>query len=257
MKCPHCGNITLSSTTVFCGQCGALISSGKTGMSTGPLTEPIAWETDLRRTVPLQALFGTLIEVIMHPDRFFKKIAADECSAVPAWIFGLAAGSIGLLAAWFWSTLFMQYGKNTSPLFSCFFSEVPLPWILIGAPAFLTFQLILAAFYVKLVMSIGRLKKVSLFQLFRIFCYAESPMVLQIIPFVGTFAGSLLWLYDVLTALRHLYTTSRSRIIFSLLLPFFIVSGFILIVIIAGILGGLIAGAGFLHGGRPFIDWLK
>jgi hypothetical protein len=257
MRCPRCGNISPLSTTAFCSQCGALISSGEIETSSALPTDHIAWETDQRRTAPLLTLFSTILEVIVHPDRFYKKAAAERYSAVPAWIFGLAAGSIGLLAAWFWSTLFMNYGKNAPFIFSCLVGEVPLPWILIATPFFLTFQFVLAASYVKIVMSMGRLKNATFAQIFRILCYAESPMVVQIIPLIGTFAGSLLWLYDILTGLHHLYAASRLRIFFLLLLPFFILIGLILIVIIAGVLGGILAGTGFLHGGRPFFDWLK
>ncbi|MBN1575810.1 MAG: YIP1 family protein [Chitinispirillaceae bacterium] len=255
MKCPHCGKIIPYSAGFFCNQCGALLSSGTFVAPAAPPPDLPAWETEKRLTTTLQTLFQTIFEVIFSPDRFFKKAVAKKFSALPAWIFGLAAGSIGLLAALFWSTIFRKYGRSFTSTYFLLTDEIPLPYMLIAAPFFFSLQLFFTAAYIHIMLRFSRLKKASFSQTFRILCYAESPLVLQIIPLIGTLAGSLLSLYALLTGLHHLYTAGRVKLLFLLLLPFIALAAFILIVAIAGVLGGIIAGTGFLQEWRPFFDW--
>ncbi|MBN1306270.1 MAG: hypothetical protein JXA18_00015 [Chitinispirillaceae bacterium] len=257
MKCSHCGKVIPYSTGAFCSQCGAPLSSGNVAEATGVPEDTPAWETERRLTRTFQTLFRTIFEVIFSPDRFFRKAVSKNLPVFPAWIFALAAGSISLLAAWFWSTLLKKYGCSFTSSYHFLAGDIPLPYMLIASPFFLSLQLVLTAGYITVILRLSRLKKVFFSQAFRVLCYAESPLVLQIIPLIGTFIGSLLWLYAVLTGLHHLYAASRLKVFFLLLIPFFACAVFFLIVAIAGVLGGIIAGGGFLQEWRPFFDRLQ
>ncbi len=245
MKCPGCGNGNIYPGAVFCGVCGALISSELSGKAGKQHFNPIIWETDKRSNAPFQALFSTIIEIILRPSRFFRQVASENRSALPAFVFGLATGSIGVIAGWLWAAIFIKYEQAS--VLSFIIGNVPLPAVLIGAPVILNMQFVLAAFYIKIVMYIGRLGKVAFSQIFRMLCYAEGPMTMQVIPVIGATIGAVFQLYDILTGLHFLYSASRWRVFFTLLLPFFIVIGLVLIIISAGLFVGLAAALGLFN----------
>lgn len=258
--CPRCDQPIHFAAGPFCSHCGAPIvsnmqSSNPTRQT--PESDRIAWETDAFTTNPLQALYATFVEIIRYPDSFFRKITSYESTWTPAWIFALTSGGIGLAASWFWSMLFIHYGASIEFLEPIFGGETTTPYMLLFAPILLSLQLFCSAAYVKIMFRFTRLKRAPFLPIFRIVCYAEAPMVLQIIPVIGSIIATLLWAFTILTGLRHLYGAGRFRVFMQLLLPLFIAVTFLALLLTAGIVGGMMAGAGSLIDPWSIIDQFR
>lgn len=226
-------------TELFCSSCGMLQSvDGLTASHSGEI--PL-WETDLRISEPLYAFSKTVLEVLFHPGLFFTKITGNHRHVRAAFCYGLAVGSIGLLSSWIWSLLltsptaaavtFLSGGKN-----------VISSSALIAAPLVLSLQFLLGAFYIRFMLFLGKAKNNSLPDIFRMLCYAQTPMVLQIIPFAGPFLSVILWIHAVLSGTSHLGGISKIKAALLLLLPCVALLSFIVIIIAAGVIGGVISG---------------
>lgn len=256
MKCTQCNNPTVIPGSSFCSHCGARITSAhEQGNPLDPVT--FVWESVLTSSAPLHLLADTVTGALLHPNLFYQQVVLHASRTFPAWIYGLIIGSIGLTASWAWSQL-------KAPAGSIFYFNWFIPGggmssasTLAAAPFILSLQMVLTAVYVFITLRLSSLRRPAFGKLFRTLCYAESPMLLQLIPFVGTYAATFFWLYAMLTALHHLYEGSRLKILFHLLLPLFLLFAFAMVIIIAGILGGIIAGSGLAQNWKFLLDIVK
>jgi|GEM_PF-1822346 len=252
MKCDRCGNDTLFDGENFCPRCGAFLNRKRSGETVvKPSGEHcIAWEGPQRGSAPVAALWSTVKAALLHPGYFYGLVAAQARPVMPAWIFGLIAGGISLVASALWSTLLIRYGYPPAGEEALFGIGVTAPSTLIAAPFVISMELLFSTAYIHLMMRLGRLRKVPFAQTFRLLCYAQSALLLSVIPVIGIAVGSVLWLYAVLTGLHHLHNASRMRTFFALLLPMLAFVGILTVLMTAGILGGILAGSGIIR--TPF-----
>jgi len=253
MKCPQCGTLSPFSTGTFCSHCGALLhakteNSGSTPLEEAFILEPdVPWESSLRTRVPLKALYTTFIEVIFHPDRFYRAAAASKSQLFPALWYGLICGSIGIIGSWLWSEVLIKYGQSLDSFSALFGSLNISSSSLIMTPFMLLCQFFILALYTRFIMHFSGGKKPPLSGIIRILCYAESTSLLLYIPAFGYGIAIVAGVYSILTGYHHLFGVSRKKIFFILILPLFIIIGCIMLIIVAGIIGGTIVGAGFLQ----------
>lgn len=253
MKCPHCGNTSPFSTGTFCVHCGALLHTQKTVDSTIPseeavMFEPeIAWESSMRSSAPLKALYTTFMAVIFHPNRFYQSLTTSASPLFPSIWYGLICGSIGMVGSWLWAEVLVKYGQSAGGFTSLFGSMSISTSSLLSAPIMILCQFCIMALYTQFIMRFGGGKKPPLSHIIRVLCYAESTSLLFCIPFVGYGVAIIAGIYSILTGFHYLFGLSRKKIFFTLILPLFIIIGCIVCIVVAGILGGAIAGAGVLQ----------
>ena len=254
IRCSQCNTVQLVPGSAFCSRCGAAISvsSDKTGLLN---PRQFVWETVLNSNTPLQVFVAAVSESLLHPDRFYGKVVSDAGKTLPALLFGLITGGIGLTASSLWAVFGLR-AKHFFSMETVFpLSRVVSASSLATAPILLLTQLGLTGLYVFLIMRLSNLRHPSFSSLFRLICYAEAPMLLQAVPVIGSVVAPFVWFYTLLTGLRHLYRSSRIKILFHLLLPFLLCSLFVVIILLAGVLGGIIAGSNHLPDLKFLLDY--
>lgn len=252
MKCDRCGNEALFDRENFCPRCGAFLDRERAEKT---VVKPsgkdcIAWEGPKRDRAPLAALWSTVKLALLHPKDFYGLVAAQVRPVMPAWIFGLIAGGISLVATALWSTLLIRYGYPPAGEEALFDIGMTSPSTLIAAPLVISMDLLFFTVYIHLMMRLGRLRKVPVAQTFRLICYAQSPLLLSVIPVIGIPAGSILYFYAILTGLHHLHGASRMRVFLALFLPLLTLFGILIVLMTAGFIGGILAGSGIMR--TPF-----
>ena len=253
IHCPRCAAVFALSEATFCPRCGTRLPERKIA-ATPVSTAPFEWDNILRNAGPFGLLISTVAEALFHPSRFYRTAVVHSSRLLPAWLYAMIVGGIGLTASWAWMHLIPD-GSAVSPLnrLLCGGGAIS-PSTLATAPVLLSIQLVLTALYVFTMFRLSRLKRCRFTDLLRILCYTETPVLLQVIPLVGPLLSSLLWVYGLLTALHELYEGSRVRMLFHLLVPFAAIIAIFLIVLLSGIIGGIVAGAEMLPDWKFLLD---
>jgi len=255
MNCPRCGKSTPFSTGSFCSHCGTLLDDTQTpsvdisnSAKDAFFTPEVPWESELLREAPLKALAATFTAIIFHPSRFYLAAVSPKTTALfPALWYGLITGSVGIVGSWLWSLVYDRYDQ--------FFGNYPILFgtmsisssTLITTPLLLLFQYFIIAWYTRLSLHFFKCRKASTAEVIRILCYAESTSVLMFIPVAGYALSLVTGIYSILTGFRALFGISRRKIFFALIVPIAVLTAVLLFFIIGGIVGGTIAGAGFLQ----------
>lgn len=237
MRCQHC-RYEIRESRTECPLCGAELPAAAGAGVTG---EVVPWE-DPEVPFPLD-LFRTLREAMLEPGRFFASLRFEEPLARPVlfylilmvasafftllWeasgLYGFLRGSAGLAAA----------GGGTNPLLVFLFS----PFLgLLG----LGFEVLV---YHLLVVIFVRDRR-GLAATARVLCYGASPLVLNIVPFLGSLAGGVWSLVLVVIGLREAHRTTTGRAVVIVLIP---VALLFLFVVTAGIVAlAVLKGGGWM-----------
>jgi hypothetical protein len=241
--------------TTGCPRCGARFS--ESDEATIPVnTDQFPWDAVVHNPMPFRLLSATITEALFHPSHFYRNVVDHSRKLFPAWIYAMIAGGIGLTSSWIWS--YWTFHNRSTGLFGSIFSGgdgVPAS-TLVFAPLLVSAVVLFSAVYISIFLRLSRLKRCSFSQLLRVLCYTETPMLLQIVPVIGPLLAFIVWVYSLLTALRILYEGSRVKILFHLMLPFVLLATLLLIILLSGILGGIIARAGALPDWRSLLDIL-
>ncbi len=243
MNCVKCGKSAHSLIDTFCSDCGSLLSSAAPENLRRPKND-LAWESILRDSPFLGSLFHTVIVTILHPDRFFRKAVERNHPFHAAWLYGIIVGNIGLLASWFWSGLLFRHGSASLLGNSYFGQDITSPFTLLFSPFLISLHFVLIAAYASIAFRMGCSKRVPFSQVFRICCYAETPVVLSVIPVAGTAAAAVLWVYTVLTGFHHLYAVRRTKAFVLLTLPVIVLCAGVLVIAAAVMTGASLVGPG-------------
>ena len=246
MKCAKCGTESHFESNNFCANCGALLSSvSDDNQSHG--TPGLSWESPFFSEAPFSALYTTLIALLQHPRQTLSEIADKPHRSRKALLYAMIVGSIGMTASWGWTTLLAK-SLSDLPLNEMLIDKsLSSPVTLIFSPFLLLFQLLFLTLYTGVLLKLFHSRKVSFRRTLRMICYAETPMVLQVIPVFGMIIASILWIYSFLTGIHYLYHISRIKLVFLLMLPvlLFLVLG--IVIIVAALAGGIFSGSGILQ----------
>ena len=248
MDCSRCGfSFSNISGALACPSCGSLLSDSRSHKSHSIVETP--WESAYASSYPLNALLDTLQQVLFNPGLFFAKIRNTSKKISPAWLYGLITGSFGMIAALLWSVLF----RNVTPDALQSQGDLFQPGTLISAPVFISLQLLLAAGYAQFMLAITGARKLPFAFTFRAVCFAESAVILNAIPVLGTVVAPFVWIYLLITALHKLHQISWIKASVILVLPLLFISVLVMVSLIAALLGGLAAG-GYLRELFPFLN---
>jgi predicted RNA-binding Zn-ribbon protein involved in translation (DUF1610 family) len=247
--CPRCGTpINALAHTCSCPACGETqVNQNATNTpQTPPPPELTAWDSLLSTNNPVFALADSLWESFSKPNRFFSK--STNCSSVvPPWLYALVTGSIGMLAAFIWSLLIRN------PYYDLFSESIFIdtdtfsPGTLIAAPVIITLQLFISSAIIHFLLWLFRYNKTPFSGTFRLVCFSEGAMVLQVLPVAGSFLSLVFWIFFIFTGIHHTHKISIARTIMIFIIPFLIVVFLFLIAIIVGIIAGFFS-SGLLNG---------
>jgi hypothetical protein len=221
MKCSRCGHEAIDYPGSYsCAMCGTTLTSDNTSASFGRTAVP--WESPSAGERPLHALVATLQNSFFKPDRFFSATSAGPSTIVPALLYGLVIGSIGTLAASLWETVlpFSPLSLISGSGIIDNYKTSSSPASLVATPLVLVMQLFFTAFFVHAMLFITKSRKKKFAATFKIICYAEGAMLLQVVPLVGTFLSFAGWLYLVINGIHASHEISRKRAVAAILLPF-------------------------------------
>jgi hypothetical protein len=245
MQCHQCGTEILFNDGKFCSNCGAFLSDTHEDQThrNGP---SLAWESTLIEEEPFSALFKTISAVLMQPKKTLTYIAEKPNSSRHALLYGLIIGGIGMIASWGWSAFFARC-MSASQLKTMLLNQgLYSPVVLTLAPVLLVTQFFFLTLYVVVLMKIFHRNEISFKQTLRMICYAETPVVLHLVPLFGALAAAFMWIYTLLTGIHLLYGISRIKLVMVLSLPAVSVLFIIAVIFIAAMTGGIAAGTGML-----------
>jgi hypothetical protein len=240
MKCLRCGyQATGNPLYSSCPLCGF---TEVTGSSTTEKINP--WETSAAGSAPLKSLSITLYNSFFKTRRFFSSLTGTP-SIIPAFIYGLLTGSIGVLAALLWNNFpplsFLSIIAGSG--YTGDYRSTASPLSIAATPILLVTQLVLVAFFVHAMLYITKSKKGNFSATFKTVCYAEGAALLHLIPLVGTALSFMGWLYLIVAGIHASHGISVTRVCAVLLSPLLLfaacaAAGFIMLVIALALLSG-------------------
>lgn len=246
--CPRCGTrINSCAQTCSCPVCGETLINQIVAITPRslPSHELTAWESPQSRTNPVFALVDSLWESFSRPNRFFKK-AANNSTIVPPLLYALVTGSIGMIAAFLWSQLIQNQFSDLLSQSISFDIDTFSPGSLIATPVFITIQIVISSAIIHFLLWLFRYNKTPFSGTFRLVCYSEGAMVLQVFPVIGSLFSCIFWIFFILTGIHHTHKISIARAIMIFIIPLFAFAFLFVIAIIVGITAGLI-GSGLLN----------
>lgn len=248
MICPGCGReVVLAEEHRFCQYCGHdLLNEAETvpeirldTESESASGEPITAED--RQSGPNQycpwedhenlgfteGILQTLKGSLFSPKAFFERLPRDGGFVNPL-LFALIIETLGSLLGYLWSFsvdhTWLGMGKISGYLAVLLVLLVPF-FVFLGIVVW-TALLHLSLF---LVGGASRGFEAT----FRVVCYSSGPELLNVVPFVGSFAGIVWKICLAVIGLREVHETSTGRAVTAVLLPLIVCCAFLTAGIIA------------------------
>lgn len=189
---------------------------------------------------PVLGAFGTTWKsASLEPAAFFRVTPRDSGTGA-AVLYYLAIGILVAGASLFWDVMGGAAGLDDEVVAEVGTGVSPLVTFLLS-PLILLFALVLAAGVTHLLLLLLRGAGYRFDTTIRVFCYAYSPMVLGIIPFIGTIAGTVWMLVVAIIGLREAHETVTWKPAVAVLGPFLLLMGLAAIALMT-----LLAGAAVL-----------
>jgi hypothetical protein len=234
MQCAKCGAIISNvGALTHCEICGDLFNSTDSIKNTVSGSSEIPWE-NMENIGIIKALFQTIYTCIVKPSTFFALISTKS-SLFHAWLFGLVAGSIGILCDFLWHNhssdyldTFAKYGINSASSLNAS--------ILIFSPLILFLTIALISLYIHFLLILTRGRHNDLKSTVITICYSQSIAVLNIIPFFGNIISPIWGLYIIIAGISCVHKISKIRSSLTILLPviFFLLFILFIAIIIIG-----------------------
>ncbi len=222
VTCPQCG--FEQPQTDECVKCGIIISKYVQFQEMARSVEGQVREISTEESTPwegeggfIQAFLKTLQEVLFSPTKFFRKAAAGRGYWSP-FIFAMIAGIIGSGIALLWQYLFFSGvvpRKFLSPTtYSAF-----LTFAIISMPFTIAFSILVGSGVTHLCLMIVRGNRKGFEATFRAISYAYSAELFYIVPFIGTFVGTIYVMILAILGAREMHGISTGRAALAVLLP--------------------------------------
>ena len=237
IHCPKCSAISVhENSSSQCEICGYPFLDEGSEKKSFSNENSIPWE-NLENLGTFKAMFQTVYQALFRPSKIFCLVSGKN-SLFHAWLFGLAAGSIGILfdLLWqngstnFWNSL-TEYGINSD------FSNISSR-SLIYSPLTLSMHIFLLGLYVHFLLMITGGRHNTFRATIITACYAQSAAILSIIPFFNNII-SLVWALCLLifgTSCVHKISITRSCL--TILLPLILLVILFSFIAIAAMSGG-------------------
>lgn len=234
--CPQCGFEQPESDE--CARCGIVISKHKEYEQMARSIEGQIREISTEeKTSPWEsgegffwAYMRTTREALFSPTKFFRKVATGEGYWSPL-IYGIISGIIGfgvsLLYQWF---LFSQFIPPQIHAFIPY--NLLLTIFLIGIPLMAFFSIIAGSGVTHLCLMIVGGNKSGFQGTFRAFSYSFCAHLFDIVPFIGSFIGSIYMIVLFIIGVREGHGISTGKAALAVLLPAIVMVALIILAIL-------------------------
>jgi hypothetical protein len=183
----------------------------------------------------LGAFGETWKSACLDPTGFFRRLPRSSGTG-PALLYYLVIGLLVAGANLFWEMLGNATGAGDETLAEMGAAVSPVVTFLLS-PLLLVFALVLAAGIAHLALLLLRGATHGFDTSMRVFAYAYSPMILGIVPLIGTVVGTVWMLWIAIVGLREAQETVTWKPAVAVILPFLLLMGaaaFALLTLLAG-----------------------
>ncbi len=202
----------------------------------------------------MNALVETTKQVLIQPVTFFRAMPTSGGIGSPL-LYAVIMGWLGIVAAGFYSALFNSVvgsgmaAFDESPEFAQAFNLAQswggfLVQIVFGGVMVAIGVFIFSGIFHVMLLILGGAQR-DFEATFRVVSFAYAPYVLALIPFCGSFVAGVWWIVLAVIGLTHAHRITGGKAAAAVLLPIalFCCCCVGLVMIVAGSLGALVAGA--------------
>ena len=234
IQCPYCGATRVhSSASLLCEFCGKAVSNNTTESVSTSVPVGIPWEHTEHMNI-FKALLITIKECLIKPFQFFAKIT-ESSSLFHALLFGLVAGSIGVLFDVMWQKSFADSWEFLSIQGIDHDFSTTSTNTLLFSPLILLMHIFLLSLYVHGLLVITKAKHTTFRSTVIAISYIQSASVLSIIPSLGN-AISPVWAFIILIiGISSVHKISKTRTFITLILPFLFIGLFTTFILIGAL----------------------
>jgi hypothetical protein len=225
VTCPQCG--FEQPQTDECVKCGIIISKYVQFQEMARSFEGQVREISAEEFTPwegeggfLQAFLKTTQEVLFSPTKFFRKAAAGKGYWSP-FIFALIAGIIGSGIALLWQWLFLS-GVVPRQFLSATTQSAFLTFAVISMPFTIALSILIGSGVTHLCLMIVGGNRKGFEATFRAISYAYGAELFYIVPFIGTFVGTVYVMVLAVLGTREGHGISTGKAALAVLLPIII-----------------------------------
>ena len=249
VTCPQCG--AEQPETDECKKCGIILSKYKQYEDMARSFESQVHEISSEESSPWEsgegfigAFFKTTRNALFSPTLFFKRVAAGKGYWSPL-IYAMICGIIGLGVAILWQrALFSRFFPI--PRFTFVPYSFYLTFIAVAMPLMVVFSILFGSAITHLCLMIVGGSKKGFQATFRAISYSYSARLFDIVPFIGSFVGSIYMFILTILGVREGHGITTGKAVLAVLLPVIVAVG--LAILIAISLPILIGTLGFSRG---------
>jgi hypothetical protein len=245
VTCPQCGFEQPESDD--CVKCGIIISKFVQYQEMARSIEGQVREISTEEKISpwesgggfFWAYMRTTKEALFSPTRFFKKVSAGEGYWSPL-IYGIISGIIGfgvsLVYQWFLFSAFIP-----PQIHALIPYNLILTLSLIGIPLMVTSSIFIGSAITHLCLMIVGGNKSGYQATFRAISYSFCAHLFDIVPFIGSFVGSVYMIILIIFGVREGHGISTGKAVLAVLLPLIVVLGLGILaaILLPMFLGGL------------------
>jgi hypothetical protein len=184
----------------------------------------------------LGALGETWKSAALEPTRFFEQLPRADGTG-PAILYYLIIGILVAGAGLFWDVVGTMMGLEQESVLPDAPQFSPVVVFLL-TPLLMLFGLVLSAGVTHVMLLVLRAAKHTFGTTLQTFCYAYSPMLLGVVPVLGTIIGGLWMLVLAVVGLAAAHGTDRWRTALAVVLPFVLMMGAFVMALLAVIATG-------------------
>ncbi len=198
------------------------------------------WEDGQDRSF-VERLTHTWTESIFHPADFFRNMKIINRIA-PALIYGFIFKFLGQVLGNFWARKQLSSVAEQMDQMPAFFQLIYERYVesvsqmgaveqIVLTPFMVLFSMLIIPAIFHASMSLFGVARNGFATTFRVNAYAEGAAIFQAIPFLGGMIYFIVWMMVVVIGWRECHETSTSRVLISLVIPFFACCAFVFIFI--------------------------
>jgi hypothetical protein len=238
LTCPHCSfqksvareKIPFGARTAICARCRQRFDipplpwgpeRAQTRKDKGRTAPP--WERRLDLGVA-RSVRESVKGVLFSPSRFFRTTTVAGGIKEP-FAFGVLMGSLGMMLEVFWQAVIRF--KDLPVLNRAAFGEFAWVPLILGTlvlcPLIATIFISISALALHALLAFVKAGKNGFEATLRAVSYSQASQLWAVIPFLGSLLAGIWLVVITVVSLREIHGTSYGKVIFALLIPFFVI----------------------------------